>query len=307
MSLMPEQINFTRLNSALDGSVNFFASTPDGGKIETRFVQRYADRFIVYISSMTGCDKACRFCHLTQNGETMATFLTREQMIAQAEQVLNSSNFDGAKLVHFNFMARGEPLSNQAVDATLFKLLNMAAQKRGLQCRIKISTILPLDTITDSGQNLWDEGTPPVDLYYSLYSIDASWRRRWIPKAQAPAEALAWLKRYQQASGNRVILHWALIDGENDDLEGARAAFKMAEASGISLDFNLVRYNPANDKSKEASEAKIELFMKLAKSAVSEGRRARMVNRVGFDVAASCGMFLVGNNQPLSGDNKAVA
>jgi 23S rRNA (adenine2503-C2)-methyltransferase len=301
MSLMPEQMDFKRLNSALDKSVNFFVSTPDGGKIETRFVQRYTDRFIVYISSMTGCDKACRFCHLTQNGETMATLLTREQMVAQAEMVLNESSFADAKLVHFNFMARGEPLSNPAVDATLFKQLKALAEERGLDCRIKISTILPFDTVTDSGRNLWDKDTPPVDLYYSLYSIDASWRRRWIPKAKAPSEALGWLHRYQQASGNRVILHWALIDNENDDLDGAQAAFEMARAAGISFDFNLVRYNPANDKSKEASEPGIEGFMKIASRAVSEGQRARMVNRVGFDVAASCGMFLVGKSQPFPG------
>lgn len=299
---MPEQMDFTRLDSALDKSVNFFVSTPDGGKIETRFVQRYSDRFIVYISSMTGCDKACRFCHLTQNGETMATLLTREQMIAQAEQVLNESNFAGAKLVHFNFMARGEPLSNPAVDATLFKQLKALAQERGLDCRIKISTILPLDTISDDGRNLWEEDTPPVDLYYSLYSVDPSWRRRWIPKAQAPADALAWLRRYQQASGNRIILHWALIDGENDDLGSAKAAFEMAKAANVNFDFNLVRYNPANNKSREASEMDIERFMGVATNAMSGDQRARMVNRVGFDVAASCGMFLVGNKQPASNE-----
>lgn len=297
MSLSIEQIGFSRLDSALDKSVNFFVSTPDGGKIETRFVQRHSDRFIVYISSMTGCDKACRFCHLTQNGETMATLLTREQMLAQAEQVLSASNFSGANLVHFNFMARGEPLSNPAVDAALFKGLHALARERGLRCRIKISTILPLDLPTEDGGNLWDEETPPVDLYYSLYSVDASWRKRWIPKAKEPAEALQWLRRYQQASGNRVILHWALIEGENDSQEGARAAFDMAKAAGLSFDFNLVRYNPANAKSTETSETKIAAFMNLAKDAVAEGQRARMVNRVGFDVAASCGMFLVGQQQ----------
>jgi adenine C2-methylase RlmN of 23S rRNA A2503 and tRNA A37 len=307
MSLMPEQMDFTRLDSALDKSVNFFVSTPDGGKIETRFVQRYSDRFIVYISSMTGCDKACRFCHLTQNGETMATLLTREQMVAQADQVLKESDFQGATLVHFNFMARGEPLSNPAVDATLFKQLKVLAHERGLDCRIKVSTILPLDVITEDGRNLWDEDTPPVDLYYSLYSVDASWRKRWIPKAKAPDEALAWLRRYQQTSGNRVILHWALIDGENDDLKNAGAAFDRATAANLNFDFNLVRYNPANDKSRESSEINIENFMKIAESAVSEGQRARMVNRVGFDVAASCGMFLVGKSQTLSGETRAIA
>lgn len=301
MSLMQEHTDFfTRLDSALDKSVNFFVGTPDGGKIETRFVQRYADRFIVYISSMTGCDKACRFCHLTQNGETMATLLTREQMISQAETVLRESNFEGAKLVHFNFMARGEPLSNPNVDAELFKRLQDMASECGLQCRIKISTILPLDVVNGNGRNLWDETTPPIDIYYSLYSIDDGWRKRWIPKAKRPEDALKWLREFQQESGNRVILHWAMIDNENSNIDGAREAFNLVKSFGVKFDFNLVRYNPANDKSKEASEADINQFMELASSAVPIGQRARMVNRVGFDVAASCGMFLTANKATVS-------
>jgi adenine C2-methylase RlmN of 23S rRNA A2503 and tRNA A37 len=295
MSAMLEHMDFTRLPSALDKSVNFFVDTPDGGKIETRFVQRYSDRFIVYISSMTGCDKACRFCHLTQNGETMVTLLTREQMVAQARQVLSESNFGDAKLVHFNFMARGEPLSNPEVDATLFKQLKMLAEERGLASRIKISTILPLDTVSEGGRNLCDDDTPPVDLYYSLYSIDPSWRRRWIPKSKSPEEALKWLYDFQQETGSRVILHWAMIDNENSDLQGAQKAFELAKRSGVKYDFNLVRYNPANNKSREASDDDIQKFMSMASISVSAGNRARMVNRVGFDVAASCGMFLTAN------------
>lgn len=287
---------YTTLASKIDASVNFFAPTEDGGKIETRFVQRTSDRFIVYISSMSGCDKACRFCHLTQLGETMATHLTKEQMLDQARKVLSAGLHGEAKLVHFNFMARGEPLANRAVDKELFKGLAAIADAYGLKCRIKISSILPKDVVSADGRHLWDETTPPIDLYYSLYSVDASWRRRWLPKALPAASGLEWLARFQKQSGNRVILHWALIDNENSGEAASEAAFALALMSDLKFDFNLVRYNPANVKSKEACETDIAKFMNLATSKMQPGHRARMVQRVGFDVAASCGMFIGGSD-----------
>ena len=64
--------DFSAIRSAMDQSVNFSRPTSDGGMVETRFVRRIPTRFIVYISSMTGCDKACRFCHLTQTQASLS-------------------------------------------------------------------------------------------------------------------------------------------------------------------------------------------------------------------------------------------
>ncbi len=289
---MTIQNTFERLDSALDKSINFFRHTPDGGKVEARFVQRSPERFIVYISSMSGCDKACRFCHLTQNGETMSLHLTETEMVEQAKQVLSSSDFGSATTVHYNFMARGEPLTNPAVGANLFRRLSDLAATYGLKCRIKVSSILPTDVVSTDGSHLVAEDGPPVDLYYSLYSLGHDWRRRWIPKALPPEAAMEWLRRFQTSSGNRVILHWALIADENDDLNAGRSAVEYARTMGVDADFNLVRYNPANEKSAEASEVMIDAYLDMIKRALPEGRRAQKVSRVGFNVAASCGMFI---------------
>ena len=280
------------LPSKFDPSINFSKATNDGGMIETRFVQRLKERFIVYISSMSGCDKACRFCHLTQTGQTMAMNLTREQMLEQAETVLSSAVYPEAKTVHYNFMARGEPMTNPMVNKHLFHDLKLAAEKRGLFPRIKISSILPTDFHAFDPAVLWDESSPAIDFYYSLYNTDQAWRKRWIPKALQPQEALAWLAKWQQVTGNRVILHWALIDGENDSEDNAREAARLANEAGLNWDFNLVRYNPANDKSKEASDDQIERFLSVLRSEVSDANRVKVIPRVGFDVKASCGMFL---------------
>lgn len=280
------------LPSKFDPSINFSKATDDGGMIETRFVQRLKERFIVYISSMSGCDKACRFCHLTQTGQTMAMNLSREQMLEQAETVLSSAVYPEAKTVHYNFMARGEPMTNPMVNKDLFHDLKLAAEKRGLFPRIKLSSILPTDFHAFDPAVLWDETSPAIDFYYSLYNTDPAWRKRWIPKALKPQEALAWLGKWQQVTGNRVILHWALIDGENDSEDNAREAARLANEADLNWDFNLVRYNPANDKSKEASEEQIERFLSVLRAEVSDANRVKVIPRVGFDVKASCGMFL---------------
>jgi len=192
--------------------------------------------------------------------------------------------------VHFNFMARGEPMSNPSVGRSLFAKLGRLAEEYGLKARIKVSTILPEDVWTNDPADLWAEGCPPVDLYYSLYSVDENWRRRWIPKAVRPEAAMEWLARYQSLTGQRVVLHWALIEGENDGRDDALAAAALASSAGLRTEFNLVRYNPANEKSREASEAVIQTYLESIGRVVPG--RIRMIPRVGPDVRATCGTFL---------------
>lgn len=287
----PSIRDFTSIRSELDHSVNFSRSTADGGMVETRFVRRVPTRFIVYISSMTGCDKACRFCHLTQSGQSMARHLTVEEMVAQAETVLAASAFSRGETLHYNFMARGEPMSNPAVGRELFERLRDLALSYGLKPRVKISTIMPLDITVEDWKAFVPEGIP-VDMYYSLYRMDDDWRRRWIPKSIAPRKALSMLAGYRAATGQRVILHWALIEGENDDVAHAANICEAARLSGLEFDYNLVRYNAANGKSREASRERIDLYLAEMSRHVASPNRIREIPRVGYDVAASCGMFL---------------
>lgn len=283
--------DFSAIRSAMDQSVNFSRPTSDGGMVETRFVRRIPTRFIVYISSMTGCDKACRFCHLTQTAQTMARLLSVEEMVAQAETVLAAAEFSPGETVHFNFMARGEPLSNPAVGGELFERLRNLAVSLGLKPRVKLSTILPLDF----AERDWKEFVPdgiPVDMYYSLYHLDADWRRRWIPKAMVPSDALRHLSAYRAATSQRIVLHWALIDGENDAVEHASAICVEAAKWSLDFDFNLVRYNAANGKSRESPRDRIDAYLAEMSRHVTAPNRVKEIPRVGFDVAASCGMFL---------------
>jgi 23S rRNA (adenine2503-C2)-methyltransferase len=292
---MPE---FTTIASSLDESVNHVVPADDGGFFEARYVRRVPSRWICYLSSHSGCDKACRFCHLTATGQTMMKPATMETYLAQAEKVFGSYRIrlEGgaapADKVHFNFMARGEPLENPVVLAqgdALFASLGAIAAQHGLIHAHKVSTILPKTLKHDLSTVLAD---PASQLYYSLYSVDAGFRKRWLPKALPVDEGLDLLSHYQRATGREFILHWAFIKGENDSQAHIEKLLDAVASRGLRAKFNLVRYNPHSGRhGVETDEVRLQaLFDQVACALGSSG--SRIVQRVGFDVKASCGMFV---------------
>src|SRR3954470_14116196 len=107
------QVDYTAHPSSEDASVNFDRPA-DVGRIECRYVRRCPDYVVVYLSSQTGCNQGCRMCHLTATGQTRLRDVTHEEFLEQAATVLDHYRRETApaRAVHFNFMARGEPLAN---------------------------------------------------------------------------------------------------------------------------------------------------------------------------------------------------
>ena len=285
------------IKSRADASVNFLQST-DVGLIECRYVRRQDDEVIVYVSSQSGCRHACRFCHLTQSGQTATRDLTVPEILGQAAVVLD--HYDTivgppASVVNFNFMARGEPLAASALcdhaGELLAGLAGLAAA-RGLVPRVKISSILPRSLPDAPLARTFDGFTP--DMYYSLYSVDPEWRRRWLPKAMPAEQGLGKVAEYARMTRKVPVIHFAVIMGENDGEEHVERMADMILATGLRCDINLVRYNPFSVRhGQEAPESTLRRVAAQLARAVPGGR-VQIVGRVGPDVNASCGMFAAG-------------
>ena len=295
-------MSWQSLASAQDASVNHTLATADGGHWEARFVQRVTDYFICYLSSHSGCNHSCRFCHLTATGQTTMAPVDLPGYLAQADQVLATyrakiaAGLPAAQRMHFNFMARGEALSNPhllARSSELFQALGERAADLGLPARFLVSTILPRDFSADLTDVLADERSLP---YYSLYSVSSRFRKRWLPKALPAEEALVLLADFQRRTGRKVVLHWAFIEGENDSLADVDATLDAVESVGLKAKFNLVRYNPHDARhGQEPSESHLQvLFDRISQRLGQAGgpSGSRIVPRVGHDVKASCGMFI---------------
>lgn len=279
------------LKSCEDQSVNFVFDN----MLEARFVRRTDDYFICYLSSHTGCNKACRFCHLTQTGQTEMEETTVVQYFEQARHVLEyyASTDNPAKRVNFNFMSRGEVLSNKIFlkEANiLLSALNGLAYEYNLKPQYNLSTIMPVDfdgNLSELIQNDFNH-----NYYYSLYSIDPDFRKRWLPKAMSVDKALEQFAEWQEKTDRTLALHWTFIEGKNDSEEQVKAIMDKIESYRLKCKFNLVRYNPYSEKQgQESSDIVLQRnFDIIASHMDSEG--SRIVPRVGFDVKASCGMFV---------------
>jgi len=305
MTMKTENIEWKMLASKRDDSVNFIHSKDNLGTIEARFVRRpEEDAIVVYLSSQTGCNQSCRMCHLTATGQTHFRQMNAYGFTKQAETVLNyystvylKSNAP-VSTVKFDFMARGEPLLNtDLLDnfGSISKVLTKIALFHGLEAVFNISTIMPRSFGFALNRVFINS---PVRLYYSLYSMNSHFRKRWLPKAMDPYKALGELASFRNAlQQHEVILHWAFIEGENDDYVSVAEVVDAVLNSGLAspenrIQVNIVRFNPPPGVHyQESSEPVIQERFNYLRGAIGNSD-SKVVTRVGTDVAASCGMFV---------------
>lgn len=274
------------LKSKLDESVNFVIPTSDGGAQEARYVRREPEYFCCYLSSHSGCNRGCKFCHLTATKQTMYTPARRGEISIQAMNVFRHYKTQTpAHRVHFNFMSRGEPLDNQSInDDDVLSHLQGMARHAGLIPRFNISTIMP-----KGSQGVLLERFKEIHpvIYYSLYSMNEEWRKTWLPGAMDPRQALMLLNEYQKATGAMVVIHGCFIEDENDSAGSVVEMVQAVKSAGLVAKFNLVRYNPfSEDLGAETP------FLEDVRDQIARHMPAKVVNRVGLDVMASCGTFV---------------
>lgn len=279
------------LKSQIDQSVNFVEEQLKGF-LESRYVRKVEDYFICYLSSQTGCNRGCKFCHLTATGQTAFTDSDYSDFLSQAMQVFRHyRNEKPAKYMHYNFMARGEALANKYLinnaDDILYQLADLAVQEN-LNPKFNISTIMPV-TLKKPLTDIFKIITPTM--YYSLYSVNPKFRDKWLPAAMPVDQALDMLKDYQDMTKKIVKIHHCFIKGENDHPDDISDMIVELDKRDLLCEFNLVRYNPYSpEQGEESPQVQIDYNISLLTKYITG--KVQTIPRVGFDVKASCGMFV---------------
>lgn len=285
------------LRSVLDSSINIVQDIDIGEKIESRYVHRkHSDHAIIYISSQTGCDQLCKFCHLTQSGQTVYRDCTIEEIFNQVDLVWEHIDFDRINTIHFNFMARGEPLNNNNILENLDSLFfgfRTRCERMGKEFKVLFSSIIPKKN-ADRIFGFLDKALRYKEfyLYYSLYG-DEEFRKRWMVNAYDLGLVLSYLgTKYQDGYTEQIVLHWAFIDGYNTNGIKLQMLAKRVLLRGLDgVRVNIVRFNSFNELYREPSEERISELLGLWNK-INPNERNKIVPRVGYDVNASCGMFM---------------
>jgi 23S rRNA (adenine2503-C2)-methyltransferase len=279
-------------NSKLDSSVNIIEQK-EIGYTEARYVRRSSEYISAYLSSQTGCNQMCQFCHLTTTNQRRYEDVSLGSFYDQAVEVLHAykrhqikESLPSAKYVNWNFMARGEPLNSDIFlykNEQVFKEIGDLTVAHSLSSRFNVSTIMPVSLETPL-INVFPLITPTI--YYSLYSVNEEWRKKWLPSAMPVRKALKMLKDYQALTKKTVKIHSAFIHDENDDPNDILEIAWAIKDFDLNVEFNIVRYNSPNNQSRESEN------LSLIESTLSSSHiPVKIKERIGIDVYASCGTF----------------
>ena len=274
------------LRSSLDSSVNFIS---DG--FEARYVRRYDHYFSCYLRYFKGCNKGCKMCFLTRDKQFSTVPATNSHFLYQARKVMchYAAEEPRAETVHFNFMAKGDPLANSHLDDDTLIMLGKLAKEFGLKSKFNISTIMPTKYPGEL-ESRFSITSPTV--YYSMYSVQPEFRDHWLPSAMPVVEAVERLESYQYHTKKIIKIHFAFIEGENDRVEDVRAMCQLLKKHKLRVEFNVIAYNPPDELSRSTRPSEVANLMEIVRGIMSEETRVKYITRVGYDVAASCGMFI---------------
>lgn len=222
-----------KLLSKIDQSRNYII--PFGESfLEARYVNSIERTHpSLYVSSQNGCQLGCNFCHLTTTQQTYKKQAKLDAFIVQLDTLLHDIDAASENLdkVNVNFMARGDPLNNVVVVNNYDSLYNAFADRikaKGFKkFDMNISSIMPPIMV---GREFYHIFTQPANIYYSLYSLNPKFRKKWMPRAIDPAIVMKKLPMFQVMNPGKVVFHGAFIKGENDNLADVKAMLEFIAA-----------------------------------------------------------------------------
>ena len=199
---------------SVDGSRKYLVTFHDGVSVETVGLPSKDGRLTVCCSSQAGCAMGCAFCATGKMG--LVRSLGPGEIV---DQVMVVQEDFGERVTNVVVMGQGEPFANY--DAVLGALRIMNHQKM-LNIGSRHITLSTCGII--AGVERFMEEPEQFTLAISLHAARQEVRDRIMPalSEQRIGALRQALVRYTEATGRRVSLEYALMEGVNDgeaDLE----------------------------------------------------------------------------------------
>lgn len=261
-----------------DGTKKYLFELLDGNTIETVLME-YKYGKSLCVSSQVGCKMGCKFCAST--GIPFERNLASGEIV---EQILAVQRDENIRISNIVFMGIGEPLDNYDNVVNAIRILN---NPKGLQIgtrHISISTSGVVPRI----YNLADEKIQST-LSISLHCTDDKKRSELMPinKTYNIEELIKACKYYIKNTNRRISFEYALIKGENDNLQNAKELVKLLK--GMLCHVNLIPVNKIENG--KFIKTDIKDSMKFRDYLNENGIVATIRRELGADIEAACGQL----------------
>ncbi len=266
-----------KLASCLDDTVKYLYRLPDGQHVET-VLMHYHHGWRLCISTQVGCKMGCQFCASTIAGYVRN--LTPSEMLLQIDETERQS---GVTISGIVLMGIGEPMDNFNNVMRFLELLSDESGRRMSLRHVTISTCGVVPKIRE----LADKKTG-ITLAVSLHHPSDEGRsavmpvnRRWNLK-----ELMEACQYFFTVTGRRVTFEYAVMEGENDSRNDAKALADLLK--GQQAHVNLIPVNSVKERNFHATRQAAISFQKKLESL---GVHATVRRTLGSDIEAACGQL----------------
>lgn len=267
-----------KLESKMDGTIKYLFELHDSHIIESVFM-RYKHGNSVCISSQVGCRMGCKFCASTLEGKVRD--LMPCEMLGQIYAITKDTNERVSNIV---IMGSGEPLEELDLTLRFVSLINDPSGQNIGSRHITVSTCGLVPQI----KRLADERLQ-INLALSLHATTDEKRKAIMPIAYQYTidEVLKACQYFIDQTGRRVTFEYALIEGQNDGEEDARALGKLLK--GMLCHVNLIPVNKIEERNfKSSGASSVEHFIHILEQYGIPTTRRRTL---GSDIDAACGQL----------------
>jgi len=270
-----------------DGATKVVLRLADGERIEAVHMPRAvkSPRVTLCISSQVGCAMGCTFCATGAMG--IRRNLSAGEIVGQVLALIRALGPAQAHSVTLVFMGMGEPLHNLDNVHRAIRILNHPAGLNISTRRITVSTS-GLAPAIERLAGMW----PRPWLALSLNATTDEARSRIMPvnRAWNLARLRQALDRWTLAPGEKLLVEYVLMDGENDTPEDADRLADWLGDLGHGHNINLIRMNEhAAAPFREPSELRLKGFLERLKA---RGCFVTVRKSRGRDVQGACGQLL---------------
>lgn len=267
-----------RLVSAVDGTVKCLYELRDGNRVES-VLMHHRHGSSLCISTQVGCRMGCRFCASTIGG--LVRGLSASEML---DQVYLAGARQGERVGGVVLMGIGEPLDN---FDNVMDFLTILSSPEGLHLSLRHVSLSTCGLV--DGIDRLAERRLPLTLSVSLHAPDNESRSAIMPvnRRWPVEELLAACRRYFEKTGRRVSFEYALIAGETDRPEQARALADRLR--GMNCHVNLIPINTVAER--EYRRSGRDAVRRFQKELTGRGISATVRRELGSDIAAACGQL----------------
>ncbi|MDO5114571.1 MAG: 23S rRNA (adenine(2503)-C(2))-methyltransferase RlmN [Synergistaceae bacterium] len=266
-----------REERSADGTRKFLWRLRDGETVES-VLMKQGDRRTACISTQVGCPLQCAFCATGLSG-----FVRNLSAGEIAGQVAAIEKAAGREVNNVVYMGMGEPFLNTEAVLKSIRMLN-DPKMRSLGIRhITVSTsgVIPgIMALAASGLG--------VRLAVSLHAADDELRGMLMPvnHSYPTAELRRAMQEYQEATGDRITIEYALLGGVNDGVERARELVRYLK--GIHVFINLIPFNAVGGRYERPGAEAVLRFKSVLQTA---GFECEIRAEQGADINAACGQL----------------